>query len=212
MRRTDGTDGLIAFPFPAGESPFRVKGLAYRGHLEYVAESVPGGISAMLQGLEERTATFFEQSFLVSTFYDVVPLAVAGKVCGDLMGVPFLQFVQERTQHQAQVDIKGIHRALLKFVTVTAISKRMPWLVKQYFDFGHTEPTAVGPAHVHTAIHGIPEPIAPWFGTVCRTYVQAVLRARDVPSVRCEAGDPTPDGTTHGVPTVTEHFDTIWDT
>src|SRR5262245_8543837 len=94
----DGSSELRAFPFAPGASPFRIKGVAYRGHLEYAQAHVPGGVAGMLADLgDPRLRAFFEQRFLASTFYDVVPLAIAGIVCGARAGQSFLEFVRTRT-------------------------------------------------------------------------------------------------------------------
>ena len=38
-------DDSRPLPWTPGEGPFRIKGVAYRGHMSYVSEQVPGGIN-----------------------------------------------------------------------------------------------------------------------------------------------------------------------
>src|SRR5690606_38162592 len=70
--KSDGAAELAALPFAPGEAPFRVKGTAHRGHLEYVAQHVPGGVAAMCEAFEDpRQRAFFAQPFLAASLYDV---------------------------------------------------------------------------------------------------------------------------------------------
>src|SRR5690242_18619455 len=76
------------FPQPPGKNPYRVKGNAYRGHMDYVEQHVPGGIEAMRAGFEDPLLKeFFGQTFLAASFYDLYPLVAAGWVCAKLCGM-----------------------------------------------------------------------------------------------------------------------------
>jgi len=46
--KSDGAAELAGLPFAPGEAPFRVKGTAYRGHLEYVEQHVTGVYKVLL--------------------------------------------------------------------------------------------------------------------------------------------------------------------
>src|SRR5579883_3482712 len=117
-------------PFAPGDGPFRIKGAIYRGHLDYVADHVPGGIEAMLGGFKDpRLATFFHQQFLAGSFYDIVPLVVAGYVCARQSRKSFSEFIRTRSRHQAERDINGLYRVLLKLTTPSAVLGRLPRLM-----------------------------------------------------------------------------------
>ena len=45
---------LFRVPFAPGESPFKVKGIGYKGHLEYTERYVPGGVKAMVAELDDE--------------------------------------------------------------------------------------------------------------------------------------------------------------
>src|SRR6476620_6141327 len=97
------------FPKPPGKNPFRVKGNAYRGHMDYVEEHVPGGAEAMRKGFEDPLLKeFFQQTFLAATLYDLYPLVAAGHVCAKLCGSTFSEFVRVRSEYQALRDVSGI--------------------------------------------------------------------------------------------------------
>lgn len=180
-----GATGLITAPFEPGDAPFRIKGNGYRGHIAYVSEHLPGGLEAQRAALvkidPERGplwADYLEQTFFASNWYDLYPLAIAGIACARASGVPFLDFVYKRAAFQATVDIKGIHKFLLKFVSPKAIAVRVPSLVSQYFDFLKIDSSTDEQGHVHSVLRGIPIELAPWWVAMARAYVtQAVVIA-----------------------------------
>ena len=172
----DGASELRSFPFAPGASPFRIKGVAYRGHLEYVEANVPGGVPGMLEDLgDPRLREFFQQNFLAASFYDVVPLAIAGIVCGARTGQTFLEFVRTRTQAQARSDVRGVYRVLLALTSAEAVALRIPKLVGQYLDFGDIETKSRSKGLVTGTRTGVPRALAPWYITVSDAYLRVVL-------------------------------------
>jgi hypothetical protein len=165
------------FPKPAGKNPYRVKGNAYRGHMEYVEEHVPGGAKAMREGFEDPAlAEFFGQTFLAASFYDLYPLVAAGWVCAKLRGMSFSEFVRVRSEYQALRDVAGIYKMLLKLTSAEGLASRLPRLMAQYFDFAQAETHLIKPGHVVGEQKGVPrQQLAPWLATVCETYMRTVM-------------------------------------
>ena len=53
------------WPFEPGTAPFRVKGIAYKFHMDYVQSKLSGGVTAQAAALGDRgLVSFFEQTFL----------------------------------------------------------------------------------------------------------------------------------------------------
>lgn len=200
----DGVEELLAFPFAPGDSPFRLKGVAYRGHLEYVARHVPGGTAAAnAQLTDPRMRTFLEDTtFLASSLYDVVPLAVAGLACGKATGMGFLEFVQKRTVKQVEFDTDGVYRNLLTLVSPQAVIGRMPQLVGQYTNFARTKLEWQKGNVIVSRHEKIPRALAPWWVTVTDTYVRVVLHRVGIRTVDITYDKPVPAGSAHGVPLV----------
>lgn len=185
-------------PFAPGHSPFRIKGVAYRGHLDYVRENVPGGEGAMIEELVRWTGVsdyerFFRQTFLASTRYDVYPLAMAGVACARLCGQTFGEFVRERTDHQARTDLNGVYRFLLKMVSPETIAARLPRLISQYYDFSWAETEISGPGLVTGRYRGVPAGLAAWMHHVCESYVETVLHVAGHANARVHTGEPMDD-------------------
>ena len=205
----DGSRELLSLPFDPGESPFRMKGTAFRGHLDYVAQHVPGGVDAMLGALEPKGRAFFEQPFLAASLYDVFPLAVAGIACGRLTSQGYLDFVRVRSEAQAARDVGGVYKVLLAFASPEAVATRLPRLVSQYEDFTEVETRKAEGNEVRGVSRGLPRAIFPWYATVCDAYARVVVTKAGAKTCELEA-TPKASGDAHGVPVVDMEFAIRW--
>ena len=190
-----------AWPFPPGEAPFRVKGTAYRGHLEYVAAEVEGGVPRMLAGFEDRRlAAYLEQPFLASSFYDLYPLVMAAGPSAEASGMTPRAFAETRSRVQAPKDLRGVYRFLLSMVPTRTVARRIPQLFTQIFDFGKAEVAREEGTEIDVTFDGIPSALAPWFGTVVCAYGESALRTSGADSASFTLRPATVSGTAHGVP------------
>jgi hypothetical protein len=199
-------------PFAPGSGPFRIKGDTYNGHLDYVSKNVPGGVEAMLRGFKDpRLAEFFQQRFLAGSRYDIIPLVTAGYVCGRLSGTSFNEFVRVRSEYQANRDLNGLYRMLLKLTSPSAVLKRLPALLAQYLDFvGPTVETSLGPKHSRLAGGPIPLMLVPWFRAVNQVYMQVTLAAAGARNVTVRQLFDEPAGEQHGHATVLMNYEVQW--
>lgn len=174
--KDDGVALLQRIAFAPGESPFKIKGVAYRGHMEYVEKHVPGGNAAVIQQLgADRFDAFFNQPFLAASLYDVFPLAQAGVACGQLCGTSFLGFVAQRTRAQVEIDIRGVYRWLAKLANSQSLAARIPKVIGQYTTFARGESVVEDDGRVTTTTTGLPLPIVPWWNTVHQAYTSAAV-------------------------------------
>jgi hypothetical protein len=198
---TAARSALLAGPWTLGDGPFRAKGEAFRGHLAYVAELVPGGVDAMIERTPDPVLRrFWAQPFLASSRYDVFPLVFAGFTCAELVGTDPGAFVYTRSIAQAERDIHGVYRALLRFVSAETIALRLPKLMLQYFDFGQVEGLRASEREVHGEFVGIPAAIAPWFATVVRAYAATAIRVGGSAAPAVEFVAARDGGVAHGHP------------
>jgi hypothetical protein len=200
-----GVAALLSLPFPVGEAPFRIKGNAYRGHLDFVDQELPGGRKAQAEAFRalhpvhgEQWVTYFEQTFLSSGWYDAYPLAVAGIACGRVLGESFLEFAYRRTELQARADIRGVYKFLLKFVSARQIAMRVPGLVARYFDFGEVHSRAEDATTIHTELSAIPTDLWPWISSLVSAYISTVIEITGKAAPRVEVGSTFADGEAHG--------------
>jgi hypothetical protein len=201
-----------ALQIAPGESPFRMKGSAYLGHIEYVKRFVAGGLEAHYAGFRDpRQATFFQQHFLPSSFYDILPLVAAGHVCARQARISFLQFIRMRSRFQAERDIEGVYRTLLKISTPQLAISRLPTLQAQYLDFpGHGEAEIVEPGKAVMHRRQLPVIIAKWFTIVYETYIEAILEASGAKTVLVRSNSEERDVAAFGFPTVRYRCEVLW--
>jgi hypothetical protein len=199
-------------PLPPGQNPYRIKGGAYAGHLAYVAEKISGGIDAMLGAIvDPALAQFFRQTFLAASYYDLFPLVSAGHVCAKLIGTTFENFVRVRSGYQAERDVRGIYKMLVKLTSPEAVALRLPRLVAQYVDFGTAEAHVLAPGHVAATQTGTPRAVARWFQLVHDAYYTVLLPMTGAKNVLYRA-DPrfSVDETRDGIDLVTLREDVFW--
>lgn len=201
------------FPRPPGDNPYRIKGTAYRGHMAYVAEHIAGGVDAMLGAIvAPALVAFFRQTFLAASYYDLCPLIAAGHVCARLSGTDFESFMRVRTRYQAERDVNGIYKMLLKVTSPEALAVRLPRLVGQYLDFGKAEAHLIAPGHVVAAQSGTPRSMARWFQLVHEGYIDTLLPMAGARGVRYRAHPRLQtDETRDGVELMTMRSDVTWD-
>lgn len=200
------------FPKPPGQNPFRIKGTAYRGHMAYVAEHLPGGVPAMLAIVADPALReFYQQTFLAASFYDLYPLVAAGSICARMANVSLDKFVGVRTNYQAQRDVQGIYKVLLKVTSPETLAVRLPRLVGQYLDFGAAETHRIAPRHVAGEQTGTPRALAYWFGLVHEGYITTLLPMAGAKNVRYRAEAPRVTERKDGVELCTLRSDVTWD-
>jgi hypothetical protein len=195
-------------PFAPGMSPFHIKGIAYRGHIEYVEKHIPGGAAAVNRVFRNSALRFFfEQPFLAASWYDVLPIVPLWYACADVLGRPRLEFLRTRTRHQAEQDIHGVYRMILKLASPQSVAERIQRVVGKYFDFGTTDAKLIEPGLVRYVQKGVPAFLAPWFGIVGETFVQVALEIAGTNKCQVRRAPPATTGTAHGVPLVSLSVD-----
>jgi hypothetical protein len=164
-------------PVEPGKSPFHIRGTAYLGHLAWIDEHFPGGRKAFLALLSPPMRDFFSQTFLAISMFDFLPLASAGQVCARALKMKFTEFIEMRGRHQAQVDIGGVYRVLLKVTSARLIASKLPGIMGKYFDFGSVRPISEEVRCVRFEVTGIPQMLFDWFYACYTGYVEVVVGA-----------------------------------
>jgi len=201
-------DDPEALPFPAGSSPFHVKGVAYLGHVDYAEKHIPGGAHAVAAAMRDPALReFFERKFLAASWYDVFPMVPVWHACAKLLHQNPTDFLRERMRYQAESDIHGVYRFLLKLASAKSIALRLPRVMQQYFDFGVSESNVVAPGLVRATVSGVPELIVPWFRLAGETYTVIALELAGVAFVQVRRLPVSPAGEAHGVRVVNLGFD-----
>jgi hypothetical protein len=169
-----------------GTSPFHVKGLVYRGALNYCERKVPGGLRAMNEVAateNEALARFMKQNFLASAWYDLLPLPMIDALAARLCNEPRTQFVRTAARTQAREELGGIYRMFLKLLSPTTVSQYLPRIAAQYYDFGTVETRQESASAVVVIRTGMPMDIADWLQAVALEYLEVALELSGAKSV-----------------------------
>jgi|GEM_PF-821774 len=176
-------------PVAPGESPFHIKGVAYLGHLDWVDKHFPGKRPAFLALLSPTMRTFFSQTFLAIGFHDFLPLAAAGHACARSLGMRFVDFVEMRGRHQADLDLNGVYRILLKLTTAKMVAARLPKVMSKYFDFGDVRVLSEDAYAVRFEVDRVPSLAVDWFRGCYTGYVEVTVAASggNIPTLDIDA-------------------------
>lgn len=199
---------------PAGESPFRVKGLVYQGLTEYFDAKISGGHSAVLAhaSREDTTGTlgrFLGTRFAPGTWYDALPLAPLTEAAARVHGKTQPRVVRDAAAFIARRDLLGVYKAMLSEAKPEAIAIRLPALSLRYFEFGAADGGLIGPQTLVARRSGVPEDLARWMVWAVEGYVPTALAMAGAIDVRVSANEPKRDSGPGGA-TMQLEFRVAW--
>src|SRR5437868_1124806 len=100
-------------PVAPGDSPFHIKGPAYRGFVTFAARVIPGGLDALVAAFDGRRLGYFvRQPFLASARYDVLPFVPIFDAAATLLGVTLDGLVRTTTAEQTRYDAKTAYKRI----------------------------------------------------------------------------------------------------
>ena len=197
-------------PMAPGKSPFHTKGHVYTGTLGYLKHAVPGSLPALYEHLEPDVATFFEQIFLASGWYDNLPMAPLVEVAAQMLRKSPYDLVADMSRERGQEDIRGIHKLLLRVSSPEQVAVRLPRLTMRYFDWGSVDVQPEGRNRVRGVRTTVPELLVDWYFAATSGYLEAALPHAGARNVRTSL-DVGPEESAHGLPTRTIHVIIEWD-
>src|SRR5262245_44736445 len=158
------------------DSPFRTKGVLYLGTRTYFEAQHERGIEAVIEHLPEgRLRAFLRQKFLVGGQYEVMIVPTLIEAEARAMRKSLDDYLLQRTVWQAQQDIHGVYRLLLKLTSPETVVTRMPKLVTQMFNFGVPRSTILGPTGADLEAQNIPAALVPWLTIAFKVYVETAV-------------------------------------
>jgi hypothetical protein len=196
--------------FTPGTSPFHVKGHVWQGALEYYPTRVPGGRAALDARLDPELRAFCGQRFLAASWYDALPINRVSETVARLCGVDQQEILRDRSRWQAERDIRGIYRMLVKLVSPETVATRFGRVILQYFDFGSSEARILGPGRCEIIERGIPVPLALCMVPIAEGWAATALTHAGAREVGFHADPPHKDGDKQGMDTYTIRFDVTW--
>ena len=181
-------------PFKPGASPFRINGVFYLGLRRYIGERVDGGLERLAVELGDgELAAFVRQTFLATSFYDLLPIAPLMETLARLAKQSFGEFVRRRSRAQAIHDCEGVYKAFMgRRGSDKELLDGICKTSARIYDFGKTEYAVVRPGVVDMVRVQVPDPILGWYQTSTAEYFCAVLEhaARPEAQVHCYKREP----------------------
>lgn len=143
--------------------------------LEYARKKTPGGLSAVLERLDEDERGYLDQIFVAGTDYDVGPLVRMSAHAAALEGSAPDEFVRRRARESADMDIRGIYRLLLRVASPDAMAERLPRAFNRYFSPCSCELVTIRPGSLQAVFNSIPAPLAAWYVAANEGFVGRAL-------------------------------------
>jgi hypothetical protein len=196
--------------FAPGTSPFHVKGHVWQGALEYYSGRVPGGLVALTSKLDPDLRTFVGQRFLAASWYDALPIATVSLAVARLCGVEQEEILRDRSRWQAERDIRGIYRMLVRLVSPETVATRFGRVILQYFDFGKSDAKIISPGVCEIIEDGIPLPLALCMVPIAEGWAETALRQAGALDVQVRAEPPHREGERSGMDTYRLRFEVSW--
>jgi hypothetical protein len=197
-------------PFRPGESPFRQKGTAYIGDLEYFAAKVPGGSGAVLRAVADApTRAFLSQRFVASDWYDAYPNLAMQLAAARLSGLSFEEH-RRRVGGFHATALGGLYRALLRVVSNENVAIWGPRAAALYWNFGRTVTTVAGPNEVTAVRYGTPKGLLRWFAWAAVGFADATLRLAGAKEASTTTGEVEADGEQAGQELCSLRMRMVW--
>lgn len=180
-------------------SPFHVKGIAYRHAQSYYQSHVPGGLAAVASALDDpELRAFLVQEFLSASWYDVLPFvaidAAAARACSTSMS----RFVRECAHWQAQHELSGVYRVLLRLFSPNTVAAVLPRLSAQYYDFSTVRTCDSNAEGITVVRSGLPAVAGGWLVAVGLEYLRAALELNGVREISHSNLGTYPEGEREG--------------
>jgi hypothetical protein len=186
-------------PFQPGESPFRLKGAAFRESLALYA-SLPGGLEAVMRALpNDAHRRFFTQPFTASGWYDVFAMAQLDFAAAAVAGVSPFTIIQRASVDQARNAITGIHRGLINIMSTKQVGWALPRVMASFFDFTQCTTQGKDDGTVTGICHGVPKVLCAWYEVATTEWTLEVLRIRGSKAPSASWRTPVVTGLKHGV-------------
>jgi hypothetical protein len=179
--------------------------------VRFFTERVDGGMERLVREIRDpQLAAFLQQKFLPSSWYDVLPCAPLIRAEARVMGLSVAGYLRDRAAYQAEQDISGVYRLLLKLVSPSLVAARLPRLIAQIFDFGTTEVKVLAPSQREMRMNGLPAVLYEWVSTAFVVYAETALKAAGARQCRATLRAPQPDGEAHGIELMAVVLDAEW--
>lgn len=197
-------------PFAPGDSPFRIKGIAFRETLDQIAKEPDGLARVRAQLPRDDLRRFFEQPFVVGGWYDVFAMTQLDGAAARVFGMTYEAWLRESTRKQVGTSLAGIYRSMVKLLSPATLAWGLPRLSSTYFDFGNVATKRSSPESVRMSVEEVPTVLVPWFQLACTEFTVEALRVTGNPDARAAWQSVSATGVRRGMPTSRMEVEFFW--
>jgi hypothetical protein len=161
---------------PLVTSPFRVKGGLFINTRAFFEKNAPGGMESLREALGTGPLRdFIDQHFLPGSWYEVmhVPQLIAAEAAA--MRMTERRYLRHRTEWQADADMGGAYKILLKVASPEIVVPRLPKVMTQMFNFASPTVTVIGARSFRMRVEGVPSNLGAWLHTALEIYVERAI-------------------------------------
>ena len=183
--RDPSVDGL---PVAPGESKFRIKGLAYRGIVEFMKGQGGSFEQDVRESLGAELREFCDQPFMAASWYDALPIRSFTAAVAARLGVTHEEYLRMGAAKQAALDARTVYRHLMDEQAPFEVVRRQVRIGLRYYSFLQGTYVHTGEHQGEIRAHGMPLYLASWFMPMQESYTTETLRRCGVssPVVRAE--------------------------
>lgn len=185
---------------------FLAKGTLYSGTRSYFEKEVPGGFAALLDAIKRTDLPlheFMSQTFLDSVMYDVMWVPTLVPIEAKVANKSIKAYLVHRTEWQANRDLNGAYKALLRLTSPEMALKAVPNIMVQMFNFGKPVNKKILTGYHVVSFKGIPAVLEGWLMNAFRVYGYKVVDMAGGKVTEFDIDPPIPEGVVNGVPVST---------
>jgi hypothetical protein len=180
-----------------------MKGHVYRSFREHLDAAQPDGTQSALALVENPAARrFLEQEFLAASWYDIFPFVPFAQAATRISGLSYSGFIRRAARAQAERDMNGIYRAILRFASAEMVVERLPRTASRYFEFARAEVRCLRPGSWENTVNNIPAVLLPTYSAMTDEFIKVVFEAAGTRGFRTQTFLHERSGEAHGVPLV----------
>lgn len=175
-------------PVAPGESDFKIKGLAYRGVVEFMKTQGAAFQQAVIESLPDELGQFCSQPFLAASWYDALPIPCFTAAVARQLGVTHVDYLRAGGAKQAALDARTVYRHLIEDQSPFEVVRRQVTIGMRYYSFLEGECVLVSDGEGEVVARGMPRYLTSWFMPMQESYTTETLRRSGAtnPVVRAE--------------------------
>lgn len=127
------------------------------------------------------------------------------------VGQTLAGYLRHRGRYQAERDIHGVYRFLLKLASPDTVAQRLPRVVQQMLDFGQVESHLIESGHMEMRMSGFPAVLNEWYVGGFSAYADVALRLAGAGKVNVVTKPSEPDGDRDGIPLIVVRIEAWYD-